>query len=125
LVGALEFRCCWEVLSAHGKLTFDGSIERIKCVTEHEDYLALTQAAVLKAVAPLLKKRYGSTYKQRTNQTLNEHLRAVSYRWVARYIFGCLGWDNREPLPACIYHYLTTKFPTREAHGYAPHQQQN
>jgi len=53
------------------------------------------------------------------------HLRAVSYRWVARYIFGCLGWDNREPLPACIYHYLTTKFPTREAHGYAPHQQQN
>ena len=74
LVGALEFRCCWEVLSAHGKLTFDGSIERIKCVTEHEDFLALTHAAVLKAVEPLLKKRDGGTYKQRANQTLNEYV---------------------------------------------------
>ena len=74
LVGVLEFRCCWEVLSAHGKLTCDGSIERIKCVTEHEDFLALTHAAVLKEVAPLLKKRDGGTYKQRANQILNEYV---------------------------------------------------
>ncbi|CAB4009929.1 Hypothetical predicted protein [Paramuricea clavata] len=38
LVGALEYRCCHEVVCAIGKAVFDGSIERIKCITEHEDY---------------------------------------------------------------------------------------
>ena len=63
MVGTLRFRCCWEVLSAHGKLTFDGSIEGIKCIAEHADFLALTHAAVLKVVAPLLKKGDGGTYQ--------------------------------------------------------------
>ena len=51
---------------------FDGSIKRIKCVTEHEDFLTLTHAAVLKAVALLQKKSDEGTYKQRAHQTLNE-----------------------------------------------------
>ena len=36
--------------------------------------MALAHAAVLKAVAPLLKKRDGGTYKQRADQTLNEYV---------------------------------------------------
>ena len=74
LVGTFEFKCWWEVLSAHGKPTFNGSIERIKCVTEDEDFLALPQAVVLKVVAPLLKKRDLGTYKQHANQTSNKYV---------------------------------------------------
>ena len=33
LVGALEFRCCREVVNATGKMVFAGSIEHIKCIT--------------------------------------------------------------------------------------------
>ena len=42
LVGALEFRCCREVVNASAKMVFDRSIECIKCITQHEDYGALT-----------------------------------------------------------------------------------
>ncbi|CAB4042141.1 Hypothetical predicted protein [Paramuricea clavata] len=38
LVGSLEYRCCHKVVCAMGKAVFDGSLERIKCITEHEDY---------------------------------------------------------------------------------------
>ena len=38
LVGALESRCCRERVNASAKMTFDGSIERINCITQHEDY---------------------------------------------------------------------------------------
>ena len=72
LAGAREYRCCWEVQPAMGKLTFDGSIERIKCVTLHEDYVALTHGTVLKHVGPLLKDRKGRGYRRRGNQTENE-----------------------------------------------------
>lgn len=34
---------------------FDGSINHIKCITEHEDYVALSNRTVLLQVAPLLK----------------------------------------------------------------------
>ena len=71
--GTLGLRYCWEALSAHGKLTFYGSIERIKCVTEHEDFLSLTHAAVLTAVAPLLEKKDGSTYNKTCRSTVNEY----------------------------------------------------
>ena len=47
LVGALEFRCCREVVHSSGKLVFDGSIERISCITQHEDYAALSNRTVL------------------------------------------------------------------------------
>ena len=38
LVGAVEFCCCKEVKPALGKLIFYDSIERVKCITEHESF---------------------------------------------------------------------------------------
>lgn len=72
LVGALEFRCCREVVDAVGNMVFDGSIERIKCITEHEDYAALSNRTVLLQVGPLLKLRDGGTYRKRTGGSENE-----------------------------------------------------
>ena len=72
LVGALEFRCCREVVDSAGKMVFDGSIEHIKCITEHEDYSALSNRTVLLQVAPLLKHRDGSKYKKHTGGSENE-----------------------------------------------------
>ena len=72
LEGALEFRCCREVVDAVGKLVFDGSIDHIKCITEHEDYVALSNLTVLRQVAPLLKHRDGSTYKKHSGGSENE-----------------------------------------------------
>ena len=69
LVSALEFRCCGEVLVARAKLTFDGSIERLSCVTQHEDYEALTNRTVLLQVAPLLRDKNGRSYRRRTGVT--------------------------------------------------------
>ena len=47
LVGAREFRCCKEVANASAKMAFDGSTERITCITQHDDYVALTNRTVL------------------------------------------------------------------------------
>jgi len=33
LTGALEYRCCKEIAQVRQKLTFDGSIEHLKCIT--------------------------------------------------------------------------------------------
>ena len=46
-------------------------------------------------------------------------MRAVAYRWVVRYIFGFLGWDNTRPLPACAYHDISTRFSIGQSTGYA------
>ena len=59
LVGALEFRCCREVVHSSGKLVFDGSIERISCITQNKDYAALSNRTVLLQVAPLLRNKDG------------------------------------------------------------------
>ena len=59
LLGLLEFRCCHEIIEALVKLTFGGSIEKISCVTLHEDFSALTNETVLSQVGPLLKDRKG------------------------------------------------------------------
>lgn len=61
LATAREYRCCREVLQAVGKLTFEG-IEA-KCVTEHPDFAALTNATVLQNVGPLLRGKTGRRYK--------------------------------------------------------------
>ena len=71
-MGAREYRCCCEVPAAIGKLVFDGSIDRNKCVTQHEDYEAMTQKVVLTHVGPLLKDKNGRSYKQRAGQTKNQ-----------------------------------------------------
>ena len=72
LESALEFRCCREIEQAVGKLMFDGSIERISCITQHEDYRALTHRAVLVQVGPLLKDRNGRGYRRRAGHSENE-----------------------------------------------------
>lgn len=45
-VGSREFRCCREVIHPSGKMVFDGSIERIKCITQHEDYDATSSSII-------------------------------------------------------------------------------
>ena len=69
-MGALEYRCCREVVDAVGKMAFDGSIEKIDCITEHEDYRALSNRTVLLQVGHLLKHRDGSKYK---NQKMSKY----------------------------------------------------
>ena len=72
LVGALEYRCCREVICAMAKLVFDGSNEKISCITQHADYAAMANVAVLTMAGPLLRGSDGRTYKRRTGQTQNE-----------------------------------------------------
>jgi len=45
--GAMEHRCCIELLNIKGKLVFDGSIENLDCIIQHEEYKAITNKAVL------------------------------------------------------------------------------
>ena len=47
------------------------------------------------------------------------YLRAVAYRWLVRWFCGYLGWDNRRPLPACIYHHIRKKFSSGNSTGYS------
>ncbi|CAH3020114.1 unnamed protein product [Porites evermanni] len=77
---------------------------------------------VLLQVAPLLKDRNGRSYRGRTGVSEAEFLRAVAYRWLIRWLSGYLGWDNSRPLPACVYHYIRTKFSSHQTRGYVPSQ---
>lgn len=61
LASAREFQCCREIAPASRILMFDGSIERISCLTEHKDYSAMTNREALKQVAPLLRDKSGRT----------------------------------------------------------------
>lgn len=64
-------------------VNYDGSIERIRCITEHEDYTALTNKTVFSLVGPLLRcrnQRNGRSYRRSANQSENEYLGAVAYR---------------------------------------------
>ncbi|KAK3743476.1 hypothetical protein QZH41_003290 [Actinostola sp. cb2023] len=72
LVGSLEYRCCREVAHTSGLMVFDGSIEHIKCITQHEDFDAMTNKAVLLQVAPLLKDKHGGSYRRRDGVSENE-----------------------------------------------------
>ena len=67
-MGSREYRCCTEVLEAGGKLAFEGR-EDISCITQHEDYSAVTNTAVLQMTAPLLKDKDGRSYRQRAGQS--------------------------------------------------------
>ncbi|XP_068692002.1 uncharacterized protein [Montipora foliosa] len=72
LVGSLEFCCCREVTSTSAKMMFDGSIENISCITQHVDYDAITNRAVLLQVAPLLRNKDGGNYRRRGGVSENE-----------------------------------------------------
>ncbi|XP_044170824.1 uncharacterized protein LOC122955039 isoform X1 [Acropora millepora] len=125
LTDAVEYRCCREIAQASQKLMFDGSIERISCITQHEDYSAMTNRSVLSQVAPLLRDRNGRGYRRRDGQTQNQFLRAVAYRWLVRWMCGYLGWDNTRPLPACVYDDIRKKFQSTQVHGYQSAEQRN
>ena len=72
LSDALEYRCCREIAQANQKLTFDGSIEHVKCITKHGDFPAMTNRSVLLQVAPLLRDKNGKGYRRRGGQTENQ-----------------------------------------------------
>lgn len=69
LSGALEYRCCREIAQASQKLTFDGSIERVSCITNHDDFSSMTNRSVLLQVGPLLRDKNGRGYRRRDGQT--------------------------------------------------------
>ncbi len=72
LSDALEYRCCREIEQASQKLMFDGSIERISCITKHDDFSSMTNRSVLLQVAPLLRDRNGRGYRRRAGQSENQ-----------------------------------------------------
>ena len=51
-------------------MVFDGSIENITCITQHQDYDAITNRAVLLHVAPLLRNKDGGTYHHQKTSSL-------------------------------------------------------
>lgn len=122
LVGSLEFRCCREVTSTSAKLVFDGSIEHIKCVTQHENYGAIANQGVLLQLAPLSRNKDGGTYRRRGGVSQNEFIRSVACRWTTRWLCGYMGWDNTRPLPACVYLDIRTKYQSRQLTGYCTSQ---
>ena len=65
LTDAIGYRCCREVGPTLHQLVFDGSIEKISCVTLQKEYIAMTHPTVLKNVGPLLKDKDGRSYKRR------------------------------------------------------------
>ena len=74
--GLLE-RWSLDVAMRLGKLTFDGSIEKIKCVTLHEDYKALTNETVLSQVGPMLRDRQGRSYRCRSGIPRKEYVKSL------------------------------------------------
>lgn len=72
---AREYQCCSEVREAMYKLCFDGSIEKIKCITLHEDYQSMSKTVVLENVGPLLKDKQGRSYKQKKGQGKNAYVK--------------------------------------------------
>ena len=122
------FVCCSGVLllsrgvNASAKMTFDGSIERINCFAQHEDYLALTNRTVLLQVVPLLKDKDDAltavdlVYQKRSEYNWSDlelkrsimyysfyfglmtdypcrFICAVAYRWIVRWHRGI--WDGK------------------------------
>ena len=49
-------------------------------------------------------------------------LRAVAYRWLARWLFGEMGWENTRPLAACVYHKIRKRFSSSNSKGYVSGQ---
>lgn len=73
----------------------------------------------------LIRDKNGRGYRRRDGQTENQMLRAISYRWLVRWICGYLGWDNTRPLPSCVYNVIRQKYPTEMTRGYQPGQQRD
>ena len=65
---AVEHRCCKEIGQVRQKLTFDGCVKLVKCITKHEDFHAMTKIMVLLQVEPLLRDKSGRGDGQIENQ---------------------------------------------------------
>ena len=61
-----------ELLNIHGKLVFDGSIENLDCIIQHEEYKAIMNRAMLENVATLLRCKNGRSYRRRSGVTHDE-----------------------------------------------------
>ena len=55
----MEHRCCKEMTPAMHKMTFDGSIEKVSCITQHEDFSPLTSASGCPRKCRAAAKRQG------------------------------------------------------------------
>ena len=64
LEGALDFGCYHEVAEAIGKLAFNGSLERIRCLTHAEDFKAMTNSTALLNVGPIVRDQNGRKYRK-------------------------------------------------------------
>ena len=51
------------------------------------------------------------------------YVRAVGYRWLAKWLFGCMGWENTRPLPACLSHDLRNRYGSTHVQGYESGQE--
>ena len=72
LDGATKYRCCKEMSPALRIMTFDGTIEHISCIIQHDDFGPMTHQAVLENVGSLFKDQNGRSYQRRGSQTLNQ-----------------------------------------------------
>ncbi|CAB3977758.1 Hypothetical predicted protein [Paramuricea clavata] len=74
-----------------------------------------TKEADLDGLTPaILEARY-----DRKNKVVSWYIRAVRYRWLARWLFGYMGPENTRPLSSCIYEDIRTRYNTGGQSGYA------
>ena len=50
-------------------------------------------------------------------------LRAVAYRWLAKWLWGYMGFENTRPLPACLYNNIRKRYITAQLQGYVSGQE--
>ena len=74
LAGALEHRCCQEIAQAGQELMFDGSVERVSCITQHDDFASMKNRSVLLQVVPFLRDKNGRGYRCRDGQTESQEM---------------------------------------------------
>ena len=89
LVGAWDFRFNREVANASRILTFDGSIEHICCVTQHKDFIALTNRTVLLQVAPILRDKEGRPSEVSKNERV-QFYREISLAKLSQYSLSAI-----------------------------------
>lgn len=109
MTNQFEYRCCGEI---KGKINCAST-----CLTLNEDFIALVNPTVIAMYGPMMKTKYGTSYAAKQRDT-NFFARAVAYRVVTRWLFGVMGWGNKRPLPACVYHHIRNKYPSSVYTGY-------
>eukprot|EP00794_Sanderia_malayensis_P011529 gene11530-12719_t len=118
--GPAECKCCEENA---GRTTALFDVEVVEeygkvpeCVTLHPGFDA---AGLSKWTLRLACEKYRTQLYARYARMTSElkFMRAVAYRQFTQLVHGRLG-EKRIPLPACAYHVIRTKFPTKEHAGF-------